>query len=91
MKKLSKNIFSTAGLLALVCTSGFSTAQETNSSISALKLTTASQNFKKIRQNNTLALKTLKRSGIGPSQNNTKMKGQYLVHDALPSGTLQRK
>lgn len=91
MKNLSKNIFSTAGLLAVIGTSTFSIAQETTPSISGLKVTTASQSFKKIRQNKSLALSKLKRGDLLPSQSPTKMKGQYLVHDALPSDSFTSK
>lgn len=91
MKNLIRNIFSTVGLFTIISTSSFSIAQETTPSISALKLTTASQSFKKIRQNKSLALNTLKRSDMMPPQTSIKMKAQYLVHDALPSGSFNSK
>lgn len=91
MKKLIKNIFSTVGLFTIISASNFSFAQETTPSISALKVTTASQSYKKIRQSKSLALNTFKRIDILPSPTFAKKKGQYLVHDALPSGSFKGK
>ena len=91
MKSLTKNIFSTVALFALTSASNFSNAQEATSSTSALKESTASQGFKKIRQNKSLALNTFKRSAILTSTTSVKKKGQYLVHDALPSGSFNSK
>ncbi|WP_179983201.1 hypothetical protein [Alteromonas macleodii] len=91
MKNLTKNISSTLGLLVVISASNFSIAQETTPSISAFKVTNASQSYKKIRQSKSLALNTFKRSDILPSPTSAKKKGQYLVHDALPSGSFNGK
>lgn len=86
MKNLSKNIFSTAGLLVVMFTSNISTAQETTPSVMDIKITSSTQSFKKIRKNKSFALNTLKRTDTMQTQPISKMKSQYLIHDSLPSG-----
>lgn len=85
MKKQSKNIFLAFMLCSAtsVCNTAF--AQELQPTLLTAKEATTSQHFKKVRQNKTLALRTVKRAAAFSQKAPKQQKGQYLIHGSLPS------